>query len=80
MVLRCLVRVKTLSLVQEIEDFALAGPPINETLVRDLIDGNFLAYQRNVAPAGGTSVGKSHPRRCAGLDPWRRAWPVENRA
>ena len=34
--------------------FAFAGTPINETLVRDLIGGNFLAHQRNVVLVGGT--------------------------
>jgi DNA replication protein DnaC len=34
--------------------------PINETLVRDLISGNFLAHQRNVVLVGGTGTGKSH--------------------
>ena len=32
----------------------------NETLVRDLASGNFLARQRNVVLVGGTGTGKTH--------------------
>ena len=34
--------------------------PINQTLVRDLAGGEFLAHQRNVVLVGGTGTGKSH--------------------
>lgn len=33
---------------------------INETLVRDLASGNFLAHQRNAVLIGGTGTGKTH--------------------
>ena len=34
--------------------------PINETLVRDLVGGTFLAQQRNAVLVGGTGTGKTH--------------------
>jgi hypothetical protein len=43
-----------------LERHGLAGTPINETLVRDLASGNFLAQQRNVVLVGGTGTGKTH--------------------
>jgi DNA replication protein DnaC len=48
-----------LPLAKDVDDFRFDGTPINETLVRDLIGGNFLAHQRNVV-VGGTGTGKSH--------------------
>ncbi len=41
-------------------DFTFDDTPINETLVRDLVGGNFLAHQRNVVLVGGTGTGKTH--------------------
>ena len=52
--------VAKLPLAKDVEDFRFDGTPINETLVRDLIGGNFLAHQRNVVLVGGTGTGKSH--------------------
>lgn len=49
-----------LPLAKEIEDFVFDGTPINETLVRDLAGGNFLAHQRNAVLVGGTGTGKTH--------------------
>ena len=49
-----------LPLAKDVDDFCFDGTPINETLVRDLISGNFLAHQRNVVLVGGTGTGKSH--------------------
>lgn len=49
-----------LPLAKDIDDFRFDGTPINETLVRDLIGGDFLAHQRNVVLVGGTGTGKSH--------------------
>ena len=49
-----------LLLAKEIEDFVFDGTPINETLVRDLAGGNFLAHQRNAVLVGGTGAGKTH--------------------
>jgi DNA replication protein DnaC len=47
-------------LAKDVDDFRFDATPINETLVRDLIGGNFLAHQRNVVLVGGTGTGKSH--------------------
>jgi DNA replication protein DnaC len=49
-----------LPLAKDIDDFVFDGSPINETLVRDLADGNFLAHQRNCVLVGGTGTGKTH--------------------
>ena len=49
-----------LPLAKDIDDFDFAGTPINETLVRDLATGTFLAQQRNTVLIGGTGTGKSH--------------------
>jgi DNA replication protein DnaC len=49
-----------LPLAKDIDDFDFAGTPINETLIRDLVGGGFLAEQRNAVLVGGTGTGKSH--------------------
>ena len=49
-----------LPLAKEIANFVFDGTSINETLVRDLAGGNFLAHQRNAAFIGGTGTGKTH--------------------
>jgi DNA replication protein DnaC len=49
-----------LPLAKDIDDFTFEGSPINETLVRDLAGGDFLAHQRNSVLVGGTGTGKSH--------------------
>jgi DNA replication protein DnaC len=49
-----------LPLAKELADFAFSDTPINEQLVRDLANGNFLVQQRNVVAVGGTGTGKSH--------------------
>src|SRR6201989_602523 len=54
------IAIAKLPLAKDIDDFTFSGTPINETLVRDLIGGNFLAHQRNVVLVGGTGTGKSH--------------------
>ena len=72
------ITIAKLPLAKELDDFAFAGTPINETLVRDLAGGGFLAQQRNVVLVGGTGTGKTHlaigdrPR----LHPRRRARPL----
>ena len=43
-----------------LDDFEFAGTPINETLVRDLAGGAFLAQRRNAVLVGGTGTGKTH--------------------
>jgi DNA replication protein DnaC len=42
-----------LPLAEDVEDFQFEGTPVNQTLVRDLVGGNFLAQQRNVVLVGG---------------------------
>ena len=49
-----------LPLAKDIDDFTFDTTPINETLVRDLAGGGFLAHQRNVVLVGGTGTGKTH--------------------
>ena len=49
-----------LPLAKDIDDFTFEGTGINETLVRDLAAGNFLAVQRNLVLVGGTGTGKTH--------------------
>jgi hypothetical protein len=43
-------------LAKDIGDFVFSGSPINETLVRDLAGGDFLAHQRNLVLVGGTDL------------------------
>ena len=49
-----------LPLAKDVDDFAFAGTPINEALVRDLMGGGFIAQQRNIVLIGGTGTGKTH--------------------
>ena len=48
------ITIAKLPLAKEIEEFDFAGTPVNESLVRDLASGDFLAHQRNVVLIGGT--------------------------
>ena len=43
-----------LPLAKDLADFKFTGTPINETLVKDLAGGGFIAQQRNVVLVGGT--------------------------
>ncbi len=52
--------VAKLPLAKDIDDFDFADTPVNETLVRDLATGAFVADQRNAVLIGGTGTGKSH--------------------
>ena len=52
--------VAKLPLAKDIEDFDFTDTPVNETLVRDLATGTFIADQRNAVLIGGTGTGKSH--------------------
>ena len=54
------IAIAKLPLAKDIDDFVFDNTPINETLVRDLAGGNFLAHQRNVVFVGGTGTGKTH--------------------
>ena len=49
-----------LPLAKDIDDFDFDGTTVNETLVRDLAGGGFVAQQRNVVLVGGTGTGKTH--------------------
>jgi len=49
-----------LPLAKDLDDFEFADTPINETLVKDLAGGGFIAQQRNVVLVGGTGTGKTH--------------------
>ena len=49
-----------LPLAKEVDEFTFEDTPVNETLVRDLANGDFLDQQRNVVLIGGTGTGKSH--------------------
>ncbi len=49
-----------LPLAKDLDNFQFGGTPINETLVRDLASGGFLAQQRNAVLIGGTGTGKTH--------------------
>jgi DNA replication protein DnaC len=41
-------------------EFEFTASPVNEVLVRDLHDGDFLKTQRNAVCIGGTGTGKTH--------------------
>jgi DNA replication protein DnaC len=58
--IRYQITIAKLPLAKDVDDFRFANTPINETLVRDLTSGNFLAHQRNVVLVGGTGTGKTH--------------------
>ena len=58
--IRYQMTIAKLPLAKDITEFAFAGTPINEMLVRDLASGEFLAHQRNVVLVGGTGTGKTH--------------------
>ena len=49
-----------LPLAKDVDGFEFKGTPINESLVRDLAGGDFIAQQRNVVLVGGTGTGKTH--------------------
>jgi DNA replication protein DnaC len=58
--IRYQISIAKLPLAKDIDDFTFDDAPINETLVRDLASGNFLAHQRNAVLIGGTGTGKTH--------------------
>ena len=58
--IRYQLTIAKLPLAKDVDDFAFKGTPINESLVRDLAGGNFIAQQRNVVLVGGTGTGKTH--------------------
>jgi len=54
------IAIARLPLAKEIDEFVFDATPINETLVRDLAGGAFLAQQRNLVLIGGPGTGKTH--------------------
>jgi DNA replication protein DnaC len=58
--IRYQITIAKLPLAKDVDDFAFDGTPINQTLVRELAGGEFLAHQRNVVLIGGTGTGKTH--------------------
>ena len=58
--IRYQLTIAKLPLAKDLDDFEFEGTPINETLVRDLAGGAFLAQQRNAVLVGGTGTGKTH--------------------
>jgi DNA replication protein DnaC len=58
--IRYQMTIAKLPLAKDIAEFVFAGTPINESLVRELASGDFLAHQRNVVLVGGTGTGKTH--------------------
>ena len=52
--------VAKLPLAKDLADFDFDEAAVNETLVRDLAAGGFIAQQRNVVLIGGTGTGKTH--------------------
>ena len=49
-----------LPLAKDLDGFEFRDTPINQTLVKDLAGGGFIAQQRNAVLVGGTGTGKSH--------------------
>jgi DNA replication protein DnaC len=58
--IRYQIAIAKLPLAKDLDDFQFAGAPINERLVRDLAQSDFLSQQRNCVLVGGTGTGKTH--------------------
>jgi DNA replication protein DnaC len=58
--IRYQLTIAKLPLAKDLDGFEFVGTPINETLVKDLAGGGFIAQQRNVVMVGGTGTGKTH--------------------
>lgn len=58
--IRYQMTVAKLPLAKDIDQFDFTDTPVNESLVRDLATGSFVADQRNVVLIGGTGTGKTH--------------------
>ncbi|WP_246665744.1 IS21-like element helper ATPase IstB [Shinella sp. AETb1-6] len=58
--IRYQLSITKLPLAKDIDDFDFADTPVNESPVRELATGTFVADQRNVVLVGGTGTGKSH--------------------
>ena len=53
--IRYQLTIAKLPLAKDLDDFQFEGTPVNETLVRDLTGGGFIAQQRNAILVGGTA-------------------------
>lgn len=65
--IRYQLSIAKLPLAKDIDDFDFADTPVNESLVRELATGTFVADQRNVVLVGGTKGGAKSdrtPRSC----------------
>jgi DNA replication protein DnaC len=49
-----------LPFAKDLDAFQFDGTPLNETLIRDVARGGFLASERNIVLVGGTGTGKTH--------------------
>lgn len=58
--IRYQLTIAKLPLAKDIDGFMFQDTPINESLVRDLDAGGFIAQQRNVVMIGGIGTGKTH--------------------
>jgi DNA replication protein DnaC len=58
--IRYQLTIAKLPLAKDLDGFEFSDTPINETLVKDLAGGGFIAQQRNTVLVGGTGTGKSH--------------------
>ena len=58
--IRYQMTIAKLPLAKDLDEFNFGGTPINESLVKELASGSFVADQRNVVLIGGTGTGKSH--------------------
>ncbi len=66
--IRYQMTIAKLPLAKDLAEFAFAGTPINEGLVRDLCGGEFLAHQRNVVlVAAPARARRTWPSRLPGL-------------
>jgi hypothetical protein len=66
--IRYQLTIAKLPLAKDLDDFEFTGTPINETLVRDLAGGTFLAQRRNAVLVGGS---------CLRAATVRQRWVVE---
>ena len=65
-----------LPLAKDVDDFCFEGTPVTETLVRDLIGGNFLTHQRNVVLVGERARERGGPVRGRVISPSQSLAPA----
>lgn len=76
--IRYQITIAKLPLAKDVDDFSFGDTPINETLVRDLLGGNFLAHQRNVVLVGRNRYWQDAHRHChrPRVHPWWDQRPI----